>query len=120
MWGIVCLFISSVLFIHLGMGEAIEKVLRIRFILLRCAKCLTFWTTAGYSLIIVSHPVEVSLCIGFACAYAALWADLLLGTLALKYEKLTKIMDAKEPQSHPATHRTPKNKGHRKQKAQVP
>ena len=42
MWGIVCLFISSVLFIHLGMGEAIEKVLRIRFILLRCAKCLTF------------------------------------------------------------------------------
>jgi hypothetical protein len=119
MWGIVCLFISSVLFIHLGMGEAIEKVLRIRFILLRCAKCLTFWTTAGYSLIIFSHSVEVSLCIGFACAYAALRADLLLGTLAIKYEKLTQSMDAKEPQSHPATHRNTQNKGHSK-KAQVP
>lgn len=119
MWGIVCLFISSVLFIHLGMGEAIEKVLHTRFILLRCAKCLTFWTTAGYSLIIVSHPVEVSLCIGFACAYAALWADLLLGKIAVAYEKLTQSLDAKEPQSHPATHRTTQDKRHRK-KAQVP
>lgn len=120
MWGIVCLFISSVLFIHLGMGEAIEKVLRIRFILLRCSKCLTFWTTAVYSLIIVSYPVEVSLCIGFTCAYAALWVDLLLGKIAVAYEKLTQSMDAKEPQGHPANHRDSKDKGLRKQKAQVP
>ncbi len=120
MWGIGCVFISCVLFVHLGLGEAIERTICIRITLLRCVKCLTFWTTAAYSLFFTPLPVEASLCIGFLSAYAALWADLLLGIIANQYEKLTQSMDAKEPQSHPATHRTPQNKRHRKQKAQVP
>ena len=120
MLGIACIFICCCLFIHLGLGEAIEKVLCVRITLLRCVKCLTFWMIAGYSLFFTSLPVEVSLCVGFACAYAALWADLLLGQLAIWYEKLRQSMVAKEHACGSATRREhPKNQGHKKQKGKV-
>lgn len=120
MWGIVCTFASCCLFIHLGLGEAIEHTLRIRFVLFRCVKCLTFWTVTGYSLLIVTLPVEVSLCAGFISAYAALWADLLLGILANKYEKLTESMDAEESPRDSASHRIPQDKGHEGEESEVP
>ena len=120
MWGIVCLFTCCCLFIHLGLGEAIEKTIGVRFVLFRCVKCLTFWVMAGYSLFFTSFPVEVSICIGFLCAYAALWADLFLGQMANLYEKLSKSMVAERPKGHSATQRDTKDKGHKKQKSQVP
>ena len=120
MWGIVCIFICCCLFIHLGLGEAIEKFTCIRFVLFRCVKCLTFWMTTGYSLFFTSFPVEASLCIGFLCAYAALWADLLLGQLANLYEKLCQSMAAKEHACGSAARRNTKDKGYKRQKSQVP
>ena len=115
MWGIVCLFICCCLFIHLGLGEAIEKVARIRFVLFRCVKCLTFWVIVGYSLFFTKLPIEVSLCVGFLCAYAALWADLLLGQLAIIYEKLSKSLAAKEQSRSSAARREhPKDKSRKR------
>lgn len=110
MWGIGCVFISCVLFIHLGLGEAVERTLRISFILLSCVKCLTFWSMLAYSLI-HSFPLEYALCLSFVSAYAALWADIPLAKLATLYEKLNKDLDAEESACPSATPRTEENQG---------
>ena len=120
MWGIVCVLISSCLFIHLGMGETIEKAIRIRFVLFRCVKCLTFWSVLGYSLFVVNLSAEVAICASFLCAYAALWIDLLLSLLADVYEKNIKNMDAEEPESDSAIHRDQENKGGEGEESPLP
>lgn len=119
MWGIGCIFISCVLFIHLGLGEAIERTLRVRFVLLRCVKCLTFWSMLVYSLV-HSLPLEYALCLSFVSAYAALWADIPLAKLAALYEKLNKDLDAEESAYSSATPRTEENKGDERQENPVP
>lgn len=111
MWGIVCVLISSCLFIHLGMGETIEKTIRIRFVLFRCVKCLTFWSVLGYSLLVEQFSVVVSICVSFVCAYAALWIDLLLVKLSSVYEKLSENVVAEESESVSATNRDQEDKG---------
>lgn len=102
MWGIGCVFVSCCLFVHLGLGEAIERVLHIRCVLFRCVKCLSFWSVLAYSLLIVQLSTEVSVCVAFACSYASLWAELLLGKIALLYEEISN-MDAEESSCDSAT-----------------
>lgn len=97
MLGIACIFISSVLFIHLGLGEAISKILNTSFVLFRCVKCLTFWCTLSYSLFHLS--VVYSICIAFVLSYASIWMELLLGIIAKKYEEYSKDVDAEESKS---------------------
>ena len=118
MWGIGCVFVSCVLFIHLGLGEAIERTLRVRFVLLRCVKCSTFWSMLVYSLI-HSFPLENALCLSFVSAYAALWADIPLAKLANLYEKLNKDLDAEESTHPSATPRTEENQGDEGQESPV-
>lgn len=113
MWGIGCIFISCVFFIHLGLGEAVECTLKVRFVLLRCVKCLTFWSMLAYSLI-HSLSLEYALCLSFVSAYAALWAEIPLAKLANFYEKLSKDMDAEEPPRPSATAENKENQGHEK------
>ena len=113
MWGIGCVFVSCVLFIHLGLGEAIERTLRVRIVLLSCVKCLTFWSMLVYSLI-HSFPLESALCLSFVSAYAALWADIPLAKLATLYEKLNKDMATEEsehPSAAPGTEENQDNEG---------
>lgn len=95
MVGIACTFISCVLFIHLGLGDTISKVTRINFILFRCVKCLTYWSVLGYS-VYINLPLVYSVCIAFVCSYLSLWAELILGKLADRYEELGKYVDAEE------------------------
>lgn len=119
MWGIGCIFISCVLFIHLGLGEAIENTLRVRFVLFRCVKCLTFWCVLAYSLV-HSLPVEVSLCAAFVCAYVALWMDIPLAKLAIIYEKLNQNMDAEELQRDSATAGNKETEGKQGEESSMP
>ena len=119
MWGIGCVFVSCVLFIHLGLGEAVERTLRIRIVLLSCVKCLTFWSMLVYSLI-HSFPLESALCLSFVSAYASLWADIPLAKLAALYEKLNKDLDAEESAHSSAAPRTEENQGDKWQESPVP
>ena len=84
MAGIALVWFSAVMFIHMGLGEAVERTLHIRFPLLHCVKCLSFWTTLAYSLFVVKLPCEVAI----ALSYASLWADLALAKLSIVYEDL--------------------------------
>lgn len=92
MAGIALVWFSAVMFIHMGLGEAVERTLRIRFVLLHCMKCFTFWTTLGYSLLITELPCEAAIALSFTLSYAALWADLALAKLSIIYEDLYKGM----------------------------
>ena len=83
----VLILISCVLFIQMGLSEALQSVLRIKLSILSCPKCLTFWVTLitlmikGYGII---EPVTVS----FISAYLALWLSLLYDYLANLYNRL--------------------------------
>ena len=88
MMGIVLVWFSAVMFVHMGLGEALCKTFRFNFVLFLCPKCMAFWTVLGYSLLIVKLPIEGSVAIAFLLGYAAIWFDLLLGKLADVYESL--------------------------------
>ena len=88
MMGIVLVWFSAVMFVHMGLGEALCKTFRFHFVLFLCPKCMTFWAVLGYSLLIVKLPIEESVAIAFLLSYAAIWFDLLLGKLADVYESM--------------------------------
>ena len=97
MTGIVLVWFSAVMFVHMGLGEAICKTFRSNFILFLCPKCMAFWVVLGYSILIVKLPIELSVAAAFLLGYAAIWFDLLLGKLAEIYESMES--EKKEEQS---------------------
>ena len=76
--------ISCVLFVQMGLCGAIERVLRIRFTILSCPKCLTMWGCFFY-LIFNKHGLVLSLATSFLASYCALWLALIYDSLALLY-----------------------------------
>ena len=79
------LMVSVVLANHLGLIEAVGKVVHYRFRILSCSKCGTFWLTL-IALTVERTPVIESVTMSFVAAYAALWFELLLALLAKIYE----------------------------------
>lgn len=92
MWGIATVLISCCLFIHLGLGQAIENTLHIHCVLLQCVKCLTFWSVLSYSLFLTNFRIEECVLISFTSSYTSLWIDLLFTKLAIIYETIYKDM----------------------------
>lgn len=82
---------SCVLFVSMGLSEAVQEVLRVKLRILSCPKCLTFWTTLVWSL---SHGAGFvrSVAASFIFAYAALWAALALDGLSVLYNKCYEII----------------------------
>lgn len=79
------LMVSVVLFNHMGLCEAIEKIVHYRFKILSCAKCGTFWVVLIASLV-EGEPIIRSVAMSFVMAYMALWLELLLAVMAKRYE----------------------------------
>ena len=88
MAGVGLIFVSCILFIHLGLGEAICETLKIRFALLKCVKCLSFWAVLAYSLVFTSYSWESCIALSFSLSYLSLWIDLCLAKIARAYEEL--------------------------------
>ena len=88
MVGVGLIFLSCCLFVHLGLGQAICKALKIKFVLFKCVKCLTFWSILAYTLFLTSYRWELCLAMSFVLSYSALWIDLCLAKLSKVYEKL--------------------------------
>ena len=88
MISVVLIAVSAVLFRHLGLVEAIEGVLRRKFVLIGCPKCLTFWASLAHLLGIEHVAPLVAVFTAFAAAYAAVWLELLFGFLGKKYNEL--------------------------------
>lgn len=57
---------------------------------------MTFWTITAYTLFFTDFEPVKCVAIAFACAYIALWVDLLFSKIAVWYEKCYKGVVAEE------------------------
>jgi len=80
------ILISCVLFIQMGLSQAIQDFLKVRLRFLSCPKCLTFWVTL-ITLLTYGNTVIESVAVSFIAAYLALWLSLLYDCMATIYNK---------------------------------
>ena len=73
---------------HLGLIEAVEKVIGCSLPVVGCAKCLTFWVTLGYGCYdIATYGTIGVLAIAFLNAWLAVWLELGMGVVDKLYMK---------------------------------
>ena len=89
--------ISCVLFVNMGLSDAIQKVLHFRISILTCPKCLAFWSCISWNFVhYTNYPVIIA--ISFFFSYLSLWLSLLYDYLSLLYnncyEQITKTSDS--------------------------
>ena len=79
--------ISVVLFVQMGLSEAILSTLGVESKILSCPKCLTFWSVLLWS---IFHRNALLNCVAasFVSSYTALWLALLHDAIAIKYNDL--------------------------------
>lgn len=100
--------VSCVLFIQMGLSNAIQEVLHINLPIVSCPKCLTWWTCFLF-LVGYRYDLVLSVATSFIASYCALWLTMLYDALALLYnyiyEQITKTQgtsEASERASSPA------------------
>ena len=87
MWkDVASLTVCCVLFVQMGLADAILEELRLKAGLLSCPKCLTFWSTLLWQ-IFHGQPALAALTASFLFSYAALWLALIYDYLAIIYNK---------------------------------
>ena len=95
----VMLMISCVLFIQMGLSEAIQDKLHFHSVVISCQKCMSFWCVLLF-LLLNRQGFVFSIAASFVLSYAALWLSLLYDFLAALYnkfyERITKTYDAAE------------------------
>lgn len=61
-----------VLFVQMGLSDAIQETLHVRLRIASCPKCLTMWVTLA-CLLLHGNRILESVAASFISAYAALW-----------------------------------------------
>ena len=96
--------VSCVLFIQMGLCEAIEDLLLIKFRVLSCPKCLTMWACLSY-FVLHQYSFVPSIATSFIASYLSQWIVLLYDAIALLYnylyEELTITEDTSEDAERP-------------------
>lgn len=99
MMEVVLITVSCVLFIQMGLYDAIRNTLNIQSRIVSCPRCLTFWSVFLFSVFSKSGFL-VSVATSFIASYSALWLALLYDVLAAKYnsiyDKITKTTDTSD------------------------
>ena len=78
---------SCVLYISMGLHDAIVRVTGIDLRITGCPKCFSFWCVLAWS-VISGYPIVHSVFAAFSLAYLALWATLALDVLTKVYNRL--------------------------------
>ena len=95
----VLITLSCTLFVQMGLSEAFQTLLHIKFKIASCPKCLTFWTCLLW-LIVDGTGLLLSVATAFVASYCALWLSLIYDALALLYnhlyEQITQTTDTSE------------------------
>ena len=103
-WKVIALTFIAVAINHMGLVEAVEKVIGKRLLIVGCTKCAAFWMTLAYNLYI-SREVIPSAAMAFLYSYLALWLELLMGqvdSIYIKcYEKIVSNADAGKAATDP-------------------
>lgn len=90
------ILLCCVLFVHMGMGDAVSKVVRRNLSLFHCVKCTTFWSILAYTIFFTGTDPIMCTALAFCCSYIALWVDLIFSKIAVWYEKWYKDVVAEE------------------------
>lgn len=96
MEGVGYILLCCVLFVHLGLGDAVSKVIKRCLSLFNCVKCFTFWNILAYTTLFLEWSFVKCMAVAFASAYAALWVDLIFAKISTMYEKWYKGVVAEE------------------------
>jgi hypothetical protein len=92
------LTLACVLFVQMGLSNALQEKLHVRLRILSCPKCFTFWSVLALTLA-SGNDLLGSVVVSFVCSYFALWLSLLYDYLATiynkVYESITQTTDAK-------------------------
>lgn len=83
---------------HLGLVQAIERVVHHKLPIVNCPKCLTFWSTFAYGVSgdgIAALPSELPrlLAISILCSYLAIWLELLMYAIDTLYNRIYGILE---------------------------
>lgn len=84
---VAMLVFTAVMINHLGLIEAVEKVIKHKIPIMNCCKCLSFWLVLAYMLF-NGYTVINSVATSFLCAWLATWFELLLGGIDIFYMKV--------------------------------
>ena len=87
---VAMIMFSCVMAIHMGLVDAVLKVLRLQnrnIPVIQCPKCLTFHAVLWF-LILTGENVILSLATAFLTSYIAIWFDLFLGLMDVWYEDI--------------------------------
>lgn len=77
---------------HMGLIEAIEKTIHVKFPIVNCCKCATFWCTLAYGIFHFSGIAIVAT--SFLASMCAVWLELLMGFVdTLYYKAYERIFD---------------------------
>ena len=79
--------VSCVLFVQMGLADAIQDTLQCHLRIASCPKCLTMWTNLAYFLF-TGHGFLLSVATSFIASYTALWLALVCDALSLLYNYL--------------------------------
>lgn len=79
--------VSCVLFIQMGLAEAVWNTLHVESRIASCPKCLTFWLVLLWT---ITHRVGFihSVATSFLASYSAVWLAQLYDLLAVMYNRL--------------------------------
>ena len=93
--------VSCVLFVQMGLSDAVQDTFRFKSRIASCPKCLSMWANLVY-LLATRHGLIVSVAASFICSYCALWLALLYDAVATLYNYLydsitTKTDTAEDP-----------------------
>lgn len=97
---VAMLVFAAVMINHLGLIEAVEKIIKHNIPIVNCGKCLSFWMVLAYMLF-TGYSVINCIATSFLCAWVATWFELLLGIIDYYYMKIyenfyTKTTNAKD------------------------
>ena len=91
--------ISCVLFVQMGLSDAIQDFFRFKSRIASCPKCLSMWANLAYFLV-TRHNLVLSVAASFICSYCALWLALAYDAVATLYnylyDSITKKTDTAE------------------------
>lgn len=79
--------LSCTLFVQMGLSGAIQRLLHLRFRVLSCPRCASFWVCLVF-LILSGGRIVDSVAASFLLAYVSQWLALLLDALAAAYNML--------------------------------
>ena len=94
--------LSCVLFVQMGLADAVCDTLRIKARVITCPKCATFWTCLIWT-ICRGNGVLWSVAVSFVSSYLALWLALLYDALAALYNDLYATINKQTPASEVTT-----------------